>query len=231
MLSHGVGELGPASPATLAIIGIMKVATKVQHYLCSANPITCWLRGKRLIEEWVASGRSTPPPHPYKVGIVKRYAKDYKISTLVETGTYYGDMIYANRRYFKNIISVELGYELYTNAKTRFIKYPHIKLHHGDSGELLGSVISDLKKPALFWLDGHFSEGITAKGKLHTPILRELTHIFSSAIPGNVVLIDDARCFDGTNDYPTLETLRGYIAERSPASTVTVADDVIRITP
>jgi hypothetical protein len=193
--------------------------------------MACWLQDQRLINQWLASGRSGPPPHPYKVRIVKRYAKKFKVSTLVETGTYYGDMIHANLWYFKHIISVELGYDLYIKAKARFSKYRHVELHLGDSSDVLRDVVRNLRHSALFWLDGHFSEGITAKGELHTPILRELSHIFSSSIPGNLVLIDDARCFDGTNDYPTIKTLEGIVAEMSPGSKFNIADDIIRITP
>ena len=37
------------------------------------------------------------------------------------------------------------------------------------------------KTPAIFWLDGHYSAGITAMGEQATPIFKELTHIFGDS--------------------------------------------------
>jgi hypothetical protein len=47
-------------------------------------------------------------------------------------------------------------------------------------------------------LDGRYSEGCTARGETNTPILQELEAIFAFC-PIWVVLIDDARHFDGTD--------------------------------
>ncbi|MDD5318778.1 MAG: hypothetical protein PHF79_03110, partial [Candidatus Pacebacteria bacterium] len=62
--------------------------------------------------------------------------------------------------------------------------------------------------PILFWLDAHFSGGKTAKSVLgDTPIEKELDIIFGSWTNGNVILIDDARLFTGTDNYPSLDNL------------------------
>jgi hypothetical protein len=53
--------------------------------------------------------------------------------------------------------------------------------------------------------------------------------VFTHSIPGHVALIDDARLFDGTDDYPTLDDLRRWLAERRPAWVMEVADDIIRL--
>ena len=37
-----------------------------------------------------------------------------------------------------------------------------ISIIQGDSGKILNSITNKLKKPAIFWLDGHYSSGITA---------------------------------------------------------------------
>ena len=44
---------------------------------------------------WRISGRPVPPPHIFKVRVLKDYAKNYSLRTFVETGTYKGAMIEA----------------------------------------------------------------------------------------------------------------------------------------
>ncbi|MCG2740183.1 MAG: hypothetical protein L6300_08080, partial [Syntrophaceae bacterium] len=77
-------------------------------------------------------------------------------------------------------------------------------------------------------LDSHYSGGETAKGKQETPIRRELLHIFSHPIAGHVILIDDAHCFDGTRDYPSLGELKNIILAARPSWVFEVRDDIIR---
>jgi hypothetical protein len=48
---------------------------------------------------------------------------------------------------------------------------------------------------------------------------------------GHVILIDDARCFDGTHDYPTLNELQKLVALKRPDYMFSVLNDVIRIHP
>jgi hypothetical protein len=96
---------------------------------------------------------------------------------------------------------------------------------------VLPGVLQQLERPALFWLDGHYSGGITAQADRHTPIVQELIHIFSSASPGHVVLVDDARCFGTDPQYPTLPRLRELVLGLRPDRVITTDDDCIRITP
>jgi hypothetical protein len=114
-------------------------------------------------------------------------------------------------------------------ATKKFEKEKHISLYLGDSGEQIGNVLALLRSPCLFWLDGHYSEGFTAKGKLNTPIIEELTQIFAHPIKTHVILVDDARCFTGKDDYPTLEYLREFVKRHNPNLQFTVEHDIIRI--
>src|SRR5262249_43165449 len=124
------------------------------------------------------------------------------------------------------IISFELDQNLAAQAQERFANDSHIQIVQGDSGKLLGEYLATIDEPCLFWLDGHYSGGITAKGTLETPIKNELTAILSHPYDGNLILIDDARCFTGENDYPTLDKLKGFI---KPSHKFSVEHDVIRI--
>lgn len=174
---------------------------------------------------WEKQGRPSPPPHVIKEELIRDYAKTFNTHVLIETGTYLGDMVHAMRKSFTRIISFELDQTLAAQAQDRFAGDNHIEIVQGDSGKLLSDYLKNIDEPCLFWLDGHYSGGITAKGSLETPIKNELTSILSHPVDGHVILIDDARCFTGENDYPTLDELKSFVAERN----FSVEHDVIRI--
>ena len=188
-------------------------------------------RKREVVEKWREAGCPIPTPHEVKQSVLAEYSKAYRLKTLVETGTYLGDMVEAMRRRFRRIYSIELGEELWRKACERFAAIPKITILQGDSGQVLGRVMNELRGPALFWLDGHYSAGNTAKGELETPIFNELEVIFADQINKHVILVDDARCFNGANDYPTLDALREYVRMKAPGAKVEVREDIIRITP
>ena len=99
---------------------------------------------------------------------------------LVETGTYVGEMVDAMKDSFEKIYSIELGVELARNAQEKFSAYSHIHIIQGDSGQVLKTLASQIRQPALFWLDGHYSAGITAKGAKDTPVCEELQYILEA---------------------------------------------------
>ena len=127
------------------------------------------------------------------------------------------------------IISIELDTELFERAKAEFAVFDHITLLHGDSGQLLAEVVASVDAPALFWLDAHYSGGITARGTQETPILQELGIIFGRGNRDDVILIDDVHSFDGNNDYPTLAALEAYVIDLRPDAVYEVKDNVIGI--
>lgn len=176
---------------------------------------------------WEKQGRPSPPPHIIKEELIKNFAQTFNTQILIETGTYLGDMVQAMRKSFTRIISFELDQTLAAQAQNRFANDNHIEIIQGDSGKLLGELLKRINEPCLFWLDGHYSGGITAKGALETPIKNELTAILSHPIDGHVILIDDALCFTGENDYPTLDELKTFVAQHN--LNFSVEHDVIRI--
>lgn len=183
------------------------------------------------VKNWIISGKPVPPPHLVKQQVIIELSRSHSIYTLIETGTYLGEMVSAQKDFFKAIYSIELSVPLYLKAQNKFSEYQHINLLQGDSSKVLPKIISSIKEPCLFWLDGHYSAGITAKGELCTPIWQELNTIFEHPIKNHVILIDDARDFDGSNDYPTLEQLKHFVYRHQPESSFEVRDDIIRIYP
>jgi hypothetical protein len=136
-------------------------------------------------------------------------------------------MVAAVRPYFDRIWSIELGDALYEAASERFRPWPSVAIVHGDSGKVLPMVVAELSSPCIFWLDGHFSSGVTARGDSDTPIVAELECVLGRSGWNDVVLIDDARQF-GQGDYPSLASVESMITEARPGWRFEVRDDIIR---
>jgi hypothetical protein len=182
------------------------------------------------IRKWAALHKPVPPPHSVKQMAIEHYQSLYGYQVLVETGTYLGNMILAQKDNFAKIYSIELGEELYKNAVRRFRHQKHITLIHGDSSKVLDTITRQLDQPAIFWLDGHYSGGITAKGEKACPILGEIDAIMRYQAFRQVLLVDDARCFTGKNIYPTIEELTEYIQNENPGYILENKDDILRYT-
>jgi hypothetical protein len=176
-----------------------------------------WYEEKKIIAEyqkWEKAGRPSLPPHALKKITIREYQQQSNYKILIETGTFYGDMIYAQMNYFKTIYSIELSPYFYNRAVKRFKTYKNIHLYYGDSATELGTVLTNISEPAIFWLDGHYSGGKTAKGNTECPIWEELNHIMTQRLP-HIILIDDARCFVGNQDYPTIEQIQHYLTNKN----------------
>ncbi|HMP32323.1 MAG TPA: hypothetical protein PKD85_22130, partial [Saprospiraceae bacterium] len=107
------------------------------------------------------------------------------------------------------------GIDLFKAAKQKFKDYPNVFLYQGDSGVVLKDVVLKLQEPAVYWLDAHYSEGITARGIQDCPIYSELQTI-SKQKRKDCILIDDAVDFNGRNGYPTKEELISICVEMFP---------------
>jgi hypothetical protein len=188
-------------------------------------------RDRRKRRAWLAAGRPAPAPSVVKHDIVRHHADRYGLATLVETGTYMGGTIEALEDRFARIYSIELDDALYERARARFAHLPHVTILHGDSAQMLPELLAQLREPALFWLDGHYSGPGTAKGRRETPIVEEILAVLAHPVAGHVILVDDARVFGTWPDYPTLAEFRRIVTTRAPALEFTIADDIIRIHP
>jgi hypothetical protein len=188
------------------------------------------LRAKKQRQAWENGGRFGPP-HIIKQLMLQEHARKYSLTTLVETGTFLGDMVHAMKDNFNEIYSIELSEDLHKRAQSIFKKYPHIHLVAGDSAKILGSVLSGINDRCLFWLDGHYSAGITALGESRCPLYAEIEAILQHPVKGHVLLIDDAICFNGHDGYPTLFELHDIVVNRFPGYEMQVFDNAIQIRP
>lgn len=163
------------------------------------------IRGKKHFAQ------TLPLPHPRKMEIVKQFFVENNCKIFVETGTYLGETTESLLQLAEKLYTIELSQELWEKACEKFKNQNHVICLRGDSTQVLGEILQNLDSKPLFWLDGHYSAGITAKGEKETPINEELLEIYKSNIRDAVILIDDARCFGVEKDYPTLDDLRNNV--------------------
>jgi len=184
---------------------------------------------RKKMRQWERSGSQLPMPNLGKQRVVQEYIKKFSPAVFIETGTYKGKMVYMVMPHMKEIYSIEVDETHFQKAKRRFAGYPNIHIIQGQSGEILPKVLKEIEKPCLFWLDAHWSGGSTGRGETQTPIMQEMQCILDHPrATEHVVLVDDARCFSGENDYPTIEALKSLVLSIHPNWTFQVKDDIIR---
>jgi hypothetical protein len=148
-----------------------------------------------------------PDNHIYKQNRIIKIQKEFNFDTFIETGTYYGQMVYCVRNLFRRIYSIEIFEKLATLNTRSFRKLKNINIIWGDSSIELEIIMnSNPSQSILFWLDGHYSGIGTGRGEKITPIIAEIRIILKNNPFKYVIIIDDWRLFDGI-DYPSKEDL------------------------
>ena len=162
---------------------------------------------------------------------IKNFNKHKPIS-LIESGTFLGEMVSAQRLFFNKIVSIELSKKLASAAQNHFKQHKHIQIIQGDSAQVLPLILKDFQNhQVVFWLDGHYSGAQTAKGAKTSPIMEELNAI-ASILPKNYkILIDDMRLFHHDPDYPKYEDLILQINALFPSNQIKIIKDVMIIEP
>ncbi len=225
-----IARCGPLHKAYLALWKRRQIAALARQGEFAKAPPSAEEVG-RLLREWEGQGRPVPPPAVYKQDTLRAYGRRFGLAVFIETGTYFGDTVRAVKDQFRRLYSVELSTDLARLARARFRGDPHITILRGDSETVLPGILAGVQEPCLFWLDGHYSEGVTALGRHATPILTELETIFAHPVKGHVILIDDARLFGQEKGYPTLEEMHRLAARSRPDLGFEVEDDIIRLFP
>jgi hypothetical protein len=187
-------------------------------------------RQKKAMIEWEQNGKPYPPPKLVKQSIIRSIAQQNQHAVLVETGTYKGHMVYAQFPFFKAIHSIELGKDIYEAAVSKFKNYPNVFLYNGDSGVVLKDIVPKMTEACIFWLDAHYSAGITARGILDCPIHAELETIAKSPYKHSI-LIDDAADFTGQDGYPTKTELETICMQFFPNHTFAEKDGIFYVLP
>lgn len=147
--------------------------------------------------KWSMAGWPPPAAPQVKRAVLQRYGTS--ATTWIETGTYLGQTTKFLARNDRLVWSIEPEPSLARAATKKFRGNTRVKIVQGTSEEILPTILPQLSGKVAFWLDGHYSAGVTFRGDVETPIASELDlikkslHLFESV----VVLVDDFRCFEG----------------------------------
>jgi len=160
--------------------------------------------------EWKARNFLENSPQLVKEKVFTKYG--IPDASWIETGTYRGTTTKYLSERFPHVYSIEPGLDLYKSACKRF-DGTNVTLFNDVSENVFPTLLPTLKGDFNFWLDGHYSAGITFKGHKDCPVEDELLAIeknfnnFSKLS----ILIDDVRCFWPSNsensDYPSIDYL------------------------
>jgi hypothetical protein len=179
---------------------------------------------------WKLRGEPIRSPHLLKQRTVRDYAQRYGLRILVETGTYYGEMVVAMKDRFAEIYSVEFDSALAQRAAKKFARWPHIHILEGDSQKVVPELLKSLKEPTLFWLDAGYYGWAGLHGN-EKRLTSEIEAVLSHHIQQHVILMDDARGLNGLNGSPTVAELKQRIDAEFPGRGFEVKYDILRITP
>jgi hypothetical protein len=179
---------------------------------------------------WKLRPHPVRSPHLLKQRNVVEYAAKFGLRTLVETGTYYGEMVAAVQDRFDRIYSIECIPELARQAARRFDRDPRIRILEGDSAIVLPELLKSLAEPALFWLDAGYW-GWEHLQRDPERLSAEVEAILGHSVRAHVILMDDARMLNGQNGALTFTDFQSRVASRFPGRAVEVKYDIVRIIP
>jgi len=164
----------------------------------------------RQFFSWYKQGFLGNAPQLIKQNIFYKYG--IPNAQWVETGTFFGDSTDFLIKNFPKVYSIEPSKHLFDYVVKRFTNQKNVILFNDVSEKILPELLSNLSGDINFWLDGHYSSGITFKGDQDCPIEDELYQISKNLEKFNkvLILIDDIRCFIPNNEfteYPSINDL------------------------
>ncbi len=176
------------------------------------------------------------------VGVPPRLTRDLAtalgLRAAVETGTYQGYSARVLAEIFATVHTIELSPELAATARETLRDVENVTVHQGSSTDLLGSIVRSATGPHFYWLDGHWSGGLTAGAENECPVIEEIGIIDGGEYAADsAILVDDARLFllpppppHDREQWPPLTELVDALREKHDRY-VTVLEDVVVAVP
>ena len=157
------------------------------HGRLRRSPLTSWIFDvKDRVDHWRGGTNKSPTASLSPLGkrlAIVQLLLTHNLHIVVESGTFLGDTCrFLSRRGYA-VTTIELDPQLAAFARLRFAGNKNVRVVEGDSGELLAEIATALDKPALYYLDGHYSGPGTAKAVLETPIMHEIKAVLAHAAP------------------------------------------------
>ena len=130
----------------------------------------------------------------------------------IESGTFLGASSYLFSGVFDKVHTIEADPLLYKSSSSFLsVSRDNITAYHGNSASIIPKILESLSNhKVLFFLDAHYSTGITSRDFGICPLIAELNAIFQSTIDFTIV-IDDARCMNGSDGYPSFSDIFALI--------------------
>lgn len=169
--------------------------------------------------------------------LTTKLALMHGVDCFVESGTYLGGTAKWASRNFLNVFTIERSVELFNKVEPTLGCLRNVIRLNGDSRECLPEVIKDIGDlRAIYWLDGHWSGGLTAGEGDECPLLEELSILLERA--NDIILIDDARLFlkspplpHNAEQWPSILDICDIISRSPSKRFVQIFDDVIFVIP
>lgn len=158
----------------------------------------------RKYNEWIISKDIMQMPSIVKEKDIIELAVENNIKVFIETGTFRGSKLYYLKDIFRDLYSIELNDKFYNYCVNKFKRYKNIHLFHGNSKDVLKELLKNIYEKSIFFLDAHYC-GYETSGRKSNPILQELEIIQSHKINNHIIIIDDADCYQGLNEYTKKE--------------------------
>jgi hypothetical protein len=169
--------------------------------------------------------------------LVLAIRRQFDADCFVETGTYQGATALWAGNVFSSVVTIEASEQLHALAVAQFGRLKNIRFLRGSSPDVLRQIVPTLPSPAIYWLDAHWSGGVTAGEEYECPLLEEIRAIDSHGDDA-FILIDDARLFlappplpHKAEQWPDLAGVLGALREKHPSRYVVVFEDVIIAVP
>jgi hypothetical protein len=161
---------------------------------------------------------------------------ELSLKRAIETGTYRGQTARALAPVFASVLTIELSPSLHERAARALGDVPNVEAIQGDSREVLAG-IARAEMPTLYFLDGHWSGGVTDGAGDECPLLGELAAI-GAGHPQDCLVIDDARLFTSAPppphdpaQWPTITEVFDAIRSERPGHAVTLIGDQVLAVP
>ena len=186
---------------------------EVSNHIARKHPdVTTYMieANHKGISEWAKRDFTVPCPKFIKDSVLKR--NSLPNSTWIETGTYFGETTELLSTFAKKVYTIEPEPKLYDKAVEKFMSNPTVSVINDISENALPKLLPNIEGNVCFWLDGHYSAGVTFAGPNDTPLIHELNEISRhlSRLLKVVIAIDDIRLCGKVHaygEYPSLDYL------------------------
>lgn len=142
----------------------------------------------------IASGLAAFNRSPEIGSFFEMLKKEYKITTVIETGTFQGNTTAFFAKTFEEVHTIDVSPTYQNQAKNNLSPFTNIRFHLGSSEKVLAQILPGMKdRFILFYLDAHWEK--------YWPLLDELEVINKTHHQRCIVVIDDIKV-PGRSDVP-----------------------------